>query len=106
MYEPAFKRGSPANLRYRFRFQGDGKRDGHRTRNSVLEEWPIVGVRGFGRVPGWGRRTMSGQVFRPRGRALETTFRPDRAPVSGALNALDWHFAMSCHTGNAKRLIF
>ena len=30
------------------------KRDDHRTRNSVLEEWPIVGIHGFGRVPGWG----------------------------------------------------
>ena len=29
------------------------KRDDHRTRNSILEKWPIVGVRGFGRVPGW-----------------------------------------------------
>ena len=28
-------------------------------------------------------RTVCGQVFRPRERAFETTFRPDRAPVSG-----------------------
>ena len=29
--------------------------------------------------------TVCGQVFRPRERALETTFRPDRAPVSGTI---------------------
>ena len=33
------------------------KRDDHRTRNSILEEWPIVGVRGFGQMPGWGPLT-------------------------------------------------
>ena len=33
------------------------KPDDHRMRNSILEEWPIVEVRGFGRVPGWGPRT-------------------------------------------------
>ena len=31
--------------------------DDHRTRNTVLEEWPIVGIRGFGRVPGLGPLT-------------------------------------------------
>ena len=29
--------------------------DDHRTRNTVLEEWPIVGVRRFARCPSGGR---------------------------------------------------
>ena len=32
--------------------------------------------------------TVWGQVFLPRERALETTFRPDRAPVSGTVSGL------------------
>ena len=46
--------GSSGGCNYRL-----NPRDGHRARNSILSECPIVGVHGLGPVPGWGPLTGS-----------------------------------------------
>ena len=59
----------------------DCQRDG--IRGTAVGLVDLTAAESIGRVLIWG--TMCGQFFRPRERAPETTFRPDRAPASRTL---------------------